>query len=343
MTVATRHAAALVALLCAAACSDAGSSSDSDAGVADRDGSGIDDADTGGGSGEVGDTDAPGDAAAGDVGEGDLDPGPIGPCGPIGRPRMLAVHTLLFAKEDTPGQARGFDIDTTTTRAGDRTGCGKPDFTSPDGTPGIDNQFARLLPALDAATGEPTDGSLERAIREAELILLIEMESLDDAANDDCVSLNIYRGTSDVAFGTDGRLLAGQSYDIDTGRPWFRIEDATVRDGVLRAGPFRLELPLTFFSTNLTVVLERTWIEATLLPDGSAVGVLGGAANVLDLLQTAADVDPSFVGIATGLLGSSADLDPDASGKCQAISIAWEFEAGTAHLYPDTVRPSAAE
>ena len=275
--------------------------------------------------------------AARDLGD-DVEPGPLGPCGPIGTPTVYAVYQLRFAVEESEGVAAGFDIDGATTAPGDESGCRKPDFTSPRGEPGIDNQFARLIPTLETVIGESPDDSLVRAVQEAELILLFELESLDDRSSDECVSVNVYRGGSDVVFGTDGLLLAGQSYDIDTSRPWARVDEARVEDGRLLASGFRLELPLTFFSTNVDLVIANTFLELG-LGDDDVPGVLGGAMTLEDFVETVRDIDDGFASVAEGLLSTNADLEPDDRGRCQAISIAWTFGARTGHLYPDTVRP----
>ena len=275
--------------------------------------------------------------ASGDP-ESDVDPVPLGPCGPIGRRTVYAVYQLRFAVEESEGVAAGFDIDGATTAPGDETGCRKPDFTSPRGEPGIDNQFARLIPTLETVIGESPDDSLVRAVQEAELVLLFELESLDDRTSDECVSVNVYRGGPDVVFGTDGLLLAGQSYDIDTSRPWARVDQARVEGGRLHASGFRLELPLTFFSTNVDLVIADTFLELGLDED-DVPGMLGGAITLEDFIETVRDIDDGFASVAEGLLSTNADLEPDDRGRCQAISIAWTFGARTGHLYPDTVRP----
>lgn len=334
------HPVALAAVLLAG-CSDAEEPSDDAAAEAGVD-AGADapatDADGRGDASSDAAPDSAPDANDANLDGPDVDPGPVGPCGPIGQPVVYAIHTLRFGVEDPAGVAPGFDVDGFTTRPGDREGCGKPDFTDPEGRAGVDNQFARLIPTLEAAVGESPNDSLDRAIEEAELILLFEIESLDDRTNDECVSVNVYRGTSDVTFGTDGLLLAGQSFDIDDSRPWARIDQAEVRDGRLFASGFRLELPLSFFSTNVDIVMADTWVEFG-VQEEDVTGVLGGAMTVADLLLTVLGIDPGFAAIATGLLENNADLMRDESGRCRAISIAWTLGARSGHLYPDTVRP----
>ena len=57
------------------------------------------------------------------------------------------------------------------------------------------------------------------------------------------------------------------------------------------------------------------------------------------MIQTIVDVEDSIEGVARQLLRTKADLAPDEAGLCQAISIAWTFQARQGYLYLDSWYP----
>ncbi|MCB9729972.1 MAG: hypothetical protein H6744_17160 [Deltaproteobacteria bacterium] len=300
-----------------------------------------------GGGGETTDADASADPGPAEVAgspdaDASSDPGPIGACGPLGQPRMTVIQSLRFARESESGAVWGIDIDGAVTAAGDPTGCGRADFTSPSGQPGVDNQFATLAPILDELGGSSLDEPVETAIRTGELLLLVELQSVDDLVDDACLSVEIFRGAGQPSLGTNGLIVPGQSFDIDLERPWSRTDEASITAGHLRAGPFPLQLPLTFFATSFTLDFDAAWLDADLDPEtGELSGVLAAQASVEALLDAIEDIDPNLASTATLLLADAADLDPDAAGTCRSISLAFEVRAVSAHLYPDTARPEA--
>ena len=91
-----------------------------------------------------------------DVESGTPDVVDSGTCEPSGERVTLIARSLRFARS-ADGVSDGFDLDGFATSAGDDEGCGVPDLTSPDGTSGVDNAVAGLLPILDL-----TEAALER-------------------------------------------------------------------------------------------------------------------------------------------------------------------------------------
>jgi hypothetical protein len=270
------------------------------------------------------------------------DPGPAGPCGPLGERQISAVQLLQFARVSATGTANGLDLDGHQTKAGDPEGCGREDYVDDQGRPGVDNQFASLAGILDELGGSSLDESIATAVRTGELLLLFDLQSLDDPHHDACVSLDIYRGEGTPTLGTDGLLVPGQSLDVALDKPWSRIDTATVQAGTLRAGPFPLHLPLTFFDTKFTLEFESAWVQASLdAESGTLRGVLAAQADVEDLQRAILQIDPGLVLTAQALLEDAADLSPDSQGTCRAISIVFEFTAVRAHLYPDATRHEA--
>jgi hypothetical protein len=66
--------------------------------------------------------------------------------------------------------------------------------------------------------------------------------------------------------------------------------------------------------------------------DGTVTGEFGGAipiAQILEITNYAID----FGDLLEDLLNLAADMDPDASGDCQSISLTFTFEGRTAFFY----------
>jgi len=293
----------------------------------------------------------PGDLGAGDMGPGDLGPGDMGPgdlgpepedmaldMSPPPRPLdctgadarcLFVASTLSVAVEDVAGAVPGFDLDGRISDATDDLGCNQEDWVSPDGVPGIDNQFASLAPTLEAALGEDLQDAIDASIADGSLILLMELEGVD-ATNDDTVTLDVASGsTADGDPPTlDGTAIApGQSFTIDL----TPVDDApaVLRGGVLEASapelPFSLPIDAT---TNLDVIIRDAQVRATVtgvptLEDGVIGGWLMLDELVTAFQAAAPDVDSALI---RSVLEGVADLEPDGDGICQAVSIAVTFE-----------------
>jgi hypothetical protein len=271
-----------------------------------------------------------GDEAAGEMSR-------VETCGPEGPTHLYAVVELSFAQPSS-GVSLGFDLDGFQSASGDADGCGRADYQDEDGQPGIDNQFADLLPLIDPLVNRPVNDALAETISEGRLIILIELEGLDDLEDDACVNVNIFRAEEGALFGGDGLLLAGQSYALDLAQPWARIEGSEVRGGQLITQPFDFALPLNFFGEEIDVSLTSSRLSLSLNePDPS--GVLAGALMIEPFVEEVAMIAADFTLIARNLLSGKSDLLPDDNGRCQAISAVWSMRARTGHLYLETPRP----
>ena len=259
----------------------------------------------------------------------------MGPCGRLGEPTVVLLRTLEFLRV-SEGVAEGLDLDGQVTVAGDGTGCGKTDFVAPDGTPGIDNQFARLLPAIESVGGaDAFSSAIARAINEGGVLVAMELSHLDDAIDDACVGVTLSRAAGRPAIGNDGLIEAGQTFDRDVMAPMSAVADAVVVGGVLDAGPFVLALPMVVDDIELLVTIHDMRVQATLHEDGHVSGLLAGAIVLEELdafLDDIAENTALFAAI-RNVLVANADLDPGEDGRCRRISIAVGFEAGPAFFF----------
>jgi len=252
-------------------------------------------------------------------------------------------------------------------------GCSKPDYTSapPDNERGVDNQLGALVGSLEAMLGFDSEMAIRDALAKGTFLLLLSMESIDDLTltNDGCVTLNLLAGAQqntpctagaaeclsgwrcgpmNICVPTvsgDGSLAAGQTFDVDrssfvegTTTPRVSIPGAIVggRFRSFATGQFSLEIP--FMEGRLVINLLNPEIRMSLGGGFVSAGVIGGGANNMQLamaMDDAINMPEPDIG---AMLRDQADLEPDGSGSCRAISLGLEF-VGVAATRGADVRP----
>ncbi|MFT6396335.1 MAG: hypothetical protein ACJAYU_001078 [Bradymonadia bacterium] len=258
----------------------------------------------------------------------------MGVCGPIEPTHVFVVSELRFAR-DVGGVSPGFDLDSRASDGADRQGCQKVDFESVEGVPGVDNQFARLLPAIEAAGGLAFEGLIQDAINAGNILILFEMESADSLDEDDCVSVIIQRGEGLPIVNRDNRIEGGQTFDRNTEITQSRTDEASIVDGLLTLEDVAFEIPAYVFTFEFLIPVTDARIEMQVNPDGTATGIVGGGISVDALIAVVNSIDgaggvPDAV---TALAPGLADLFPDENGDCQSVSVALELEAVPAFFY----------
>lgn len=278
-------------------------------------------------------------AACGDEPEA-TDAGADAPVAPGSAPatsRLSVVDFLDFVSEEA-GVTIGFDLDDRVSDYQDDATCRKPDFTSPDGEEGIDNQLARLVPALQAAGATALPGLVQGAIRDGGLLVMFQLHQVDDWQNDDDVRVMARIGAGRPLLGTDGELLSGQTFGLHENTP-DTTAAARIEDGVLTAGPFDVKVAIVVFELLYELTLHGAWLRATLTFDGGmADGVIGGGVDIAEITEIAAVADSRVMGepfttILVPLVRNNADLDPAADGVCTRISASLRFTAVSGFLF----------
>lgn len=285
-------------------------------------------------SGEVSDdtSDAEG---SGDVTD-DADSGEIA-CSESGSINYNVVYRLKFTRV-VDGVVPGLNLDDRVSDSRDREGCSKPDFLGPNGETGIDNQFATLMPAIDATEISAVEGLVQTAIDEGELLLIAELSGVDDLMNDDCVDFRLMQGIGVPVIGTNGFIEAGQTFDPDREVPVSEVKGARIVDGKILAGPVNLVLQLTVFGNFINLNVSSAFFDFTIDERGEYNGVVAGslvAADLNALVDGLVNVDSGVGPLIATLLDTSADLAPDENGKCQEISVALEFQSNRAFLFEE--------
>jgi len=256
-------------------------------------------------------------------------------CGQESSKRVAVISSLGFARRDNSGQTVGFNLDGVESEIGNADGCGIPDQTSLEGEPGIDSAFSGLLPALEATQAVAVNGLIEDSIKNGELILLLEISRLDDWENDECADFSILRGEGAPMIGTDGELLDAQSFkrsDLPTGN----VDGIQINDGVFTAQSFDYMLPVQVLDVFVEFSMKNTRLWGQNHPDGSISGYFGGSVPLEDFNTLTELTDIGEVSsLLENLLGAAADMDLDADGQCDAISLVFEFESIVAYFYSE--------
>lgn len=232
----------------------------------------------------------------------DLDPcGPQPPSCDLGPVRYYVVTTFRVPPA-TGGRVRdGFDLDAT-----EESICGHPDFTSPEGDPGIDNQTAAVIELYESLSEVDTSADRRAEHLRGENILVLALSGLDDLTDDDCFEVTVRgarvpEGTELASLDDDGDGLLDPDLTFDLGVSTLRDASACLRDGVVHArfGEARTRLP--GFPEELRSIRGRLRLAIT---DSDASGILGGAvplddlsrglpAEIVEFLRSRADIAPS--------------------------------------------------
>jgi hypothetical protein len=233
------------------------------------------------------------------------------------------------------GVSHGFDLDGVDSTLGGSSGCGIGDMVDPDGNTGIDNSFANLIPTLELTEAQAVEGIIDSTIKSGELLLMFQLADVDDVEDDSCVDFTLLQGEGTPLLGTDGELLADQTFDPDPTAPSASVDGLSMAGGRVVAAPLDVVLPIQVFDLSLEFTMTQGAMRVDRNEDGTFSGVFGGGVDPAYLLAIAAteDVDDALYGILEGLLANAADLDFDGDGECEALSMNFEFQAVGAYFY----------
>lgn len=207
--------------------------------------------------------------------------GPDDPPGePIcGGPGLLGgvVTKFAFTKLAEGNIAPGFNLDGLVSDGTDYQTCGKVDFTSPDGTPGIDNQLAQLIPTVQDIVKNPVDGLIQSSINDGQLVILTELHGVDDMVNDPEVEVSVQVGIKQrPSIGTDGQIEAYQTFTPDPAAELSHTKRARIEGGTLTTDPFPLAIPIAIFDVAFTIHVQNARMRMVIDEEGQMRGFLGG-------------------------------------------------------------------
>lgn len=254
-----------------------------------------------------------------------------------GPSQAYVITSLGFTRESPKGVVAGFDLDGRVSPTDDQASCGKPDLTGPDGTPGIDNQLALLIPDIEKIVGNAIDGIIQGAINDGRLLIAFDLTNVNDSREDACVDMEAKLLEGKPSLGTDGAVEAWQTFDLrKVGQVLSPAKGGKISKGTFTIGPFPLRIPIAIFDVAFTIYLRDALVRFTLDDEGNAEGVLGGGISIEEVAEGVKD------GAGVGrlipqikLIGrAAADLGRDEEGTCHLVSAALAFKAKPAFVRP---------
>lgn len=237
---------------------------------------------------------------------------------------MYLVTELDTAREDTPGVLNGLNLDHSTD-----TVCGHEDFTAPDGTPGIDNQFVPLVLAAEASGGFDLAETSHQSVLDAMQLNLVDVTLVDDLEDDPCVQVTLRQGRPPA--GMDASILDQEAPfgDVDVGvrldylTGAFMDPRACIQGGRLLVdfGGGRSRFPLG--EEPIEISTSRNRINGRITPDRLLDTMQGGA---VDTAEFSLAVEEGLGFSPEAFLSGQADLDPNGAGRCESLSFGFELE-----------------
>jgi hypothetical protein len=211
----------------------------------------------------------------------------------------------------------------------------KGDFTSPDGTRGVDNNLVRAT-GCNLGVKDYGDSKLaEKSLRSQTAPTVIELSGVDDFINDSDVTLRVYAAAQSVEVAANGDALPFASMDVDPDPRYSAEVKAAIRDGVLSTEPFAFTMRQKESVVETYNGFVDTRLSIRFSPDGSLIGEAFGY-QTLDSLdytyrhfsQAAADFSATSCPAMVAAIHSLADGSRDPrSGRFTAISSAYRFSA----------------
>jgi hypothetical protein len=252
----------------------------------------------------------------------------------VGSTHAAVISKLGFTREAPAGHAPGFNLDGREVEGNDPLSCFKSDLIGEDGEK-VDNQLARLIPAVDDIVHGAVDGLVAGAINDGNLLVLLRMDGAESLSDASCVNLQVQTAkVTKPSLGTDGAIEGYQTYDPD---PESQVSNGKgkIVGGTMTSDPFELAIPIKIFDVSFIVHVHGGRFRYTIDPEtGHIKGYFGGGIEtqeILDGVSQGAGVDKILPMIRV-ILNSSADMAPDADGKCTQISAALSFEAAPAFI-----------
>ncbi len=255
--------------------------------------------------------------------------------------KIYVFDTLGFTKLDKDGNAPGFNLDGKNSDGNDTSTCGHSDFTSPSGEEGIDNQFATVVPLMEATRISAVETLLQSSIESGGILLLLEFDGLDDLVNDPQVDVRVRAAFGAPLLGTDGRLLTGQTFHLSPRDPHVDAGNAVIKDGIVNLGPFDIDLPVQVFGKDYMLEARGTYVRFRIVDDERITdGTLGTGvtiSSVKTLATKAAEGESDILPIVESLVAGEGDLAMDADGNCTQMSATLAFSGVSAFFFPADV------
>ncbi len=276
-------------------------------------------------------------------------------------------HTRQMLDPDVP--ADGLDLDGVISRSPEDAAAGRLDFTSADGTEGVDNQFWRAVGCNRSFQSDGASNDYETGMYAGEWGILLSLSDVDDLRNDEHVEVGIHASADPIRLSPTREALEFATYGMDRDHDFRATTSGRIVDGVLLTEPVDVQFHSVVNSMYLVRPLRDARIRATIDEDGKVAGILGGYTPVEGLYdyqfgyRNGENADGSLsderrrMGSSNGAarvlghtcqgtwqsLHAMADGHPDAEGRFTSISTQYRFEAHPAFIVEPQERAAEAD
>lgn len=236
----------------------------------------------------------------------------------------------------------GLNLDGDSTGAATDKTCAHDNFTGISGEPGVDNQVYRLL---GCTYGWRKDGYMENQANSerrdsSQGILLIEVTNVDDAMNDNDVTVGFYRNMDTLPKDSKGQILAHGSYRVDTSGRYTTIAKGRIRDGILITDPADARLPFFGIDVERNMYIKDLRLNLDLNSDGKFKGMFAGyhdLENWWGFIQRIASNYAVTMQVSCPAFHEAVQKHADGhkdptTGKCTSLSSAYNIETVPAFI-----------
>ena len=242
------------------------------------------------------------------------------------------IRTFEFLEPDEAGHLRGFNLDHHITLGNEEESCGVADRMDPQGKEGVDNQLGVLWTILEPLVGEAVEALIANAIKNGNLLLMIELSNVQDLRADSTVSLSIFRGSNKPVVNAKGLVVADQTFQVDSNFNISVVEGLVIEEGHVRAGPIEFAIPIEIFDVDFPVQVRQGQIDFYIDENGYFSGLLGGEIIIKEVLDTLLNSNAEREArLVQPIFESNADLGYE-NGQCKRMSAAFGFVGTTAFV-----------
>jgi hypothetical protein len=252
----------------------------------------------------------------------------------------LFDHGIQYTVQSNSG--RGLNLDGRDNGASSD-GCDHADFTSPDGTKGIDNQVFRAMGCtrnyrgIDGKAGDLI-GGLNHLLATGEHSMVVLVRGVDNLVNDPSVEV-VFASTEDrPILDSKGGFVRDASFTVSANPAWRTVLHGRIKDGVLTTDPADVRLNQAWghggpAGARAEWDFRRSMLQLRFLDDGTVRGYFGGYMPVRKVIQStilgglgAATIAGVDCAAQLRTLQKMADgmRDPK-TGQCTAISTAMDI------------------
>ena len=247
----------------------------------------------------------------------------------------------------------GMNLDGTDDGRATAKSCKHGKFETPDGVKGVDNQMYRLIGCnygFHRGFGQYEVNANENRKSNGNGMTLIEISGVDDAMNDDDVTVGLYRSIDQYTLDGTGQFVPFASYRIDSfnGKPRYDSKlKGKIVNGELITEPGDAQVPFYGNYTYLNLEARDLRLKMKMSPDGAtAKGLAAGYFSVDEFVHYVTGIGPihsSGAANCPAMYVSAhqlADGYPDPkTGECTMLSAAYDIEAVAAYvIHPDQAK-----